>query len=165
MPLIGHCSPRLPEETVTRLLIDITNCNASNTLGCTQTPKQVVFPGSTLWQGGAASVPFGFPSFLDLDETTHTLYVPDANEGPIYILDTSTCNGSTPTCSRLILTATHGDGAVVERSHHSVFVVQALNFSDQVQVLDSSTCNSTNQRGCGAPPSQSFTVGFFSFVP
>src|SRR5438093_4558730 len=73
MPLIGHCSPRLPEETVTRLLIDITNCNASNTSGCTQTPKQVVFPGSTLWQGGAASVPFGFPSFLDLDETTHTL--------------------------------------------------------------------------------------------
>src|SRR5437764_1503455 len=138
-------------------VIDITNCNASNTSGCTQTPKQVVFPGSTLWQGGAASVPFGFPSFLDLDETTHTLYVPDANEGPIYILDTSTCNGSTPTCSSPILTAAHGDGAVVERAHHSVFVVQVLNFSERVEILDSSTCNSTNQTGCGAPPSQSFT--------
>jgi YVTN family beta-propeller protein len=146
-------------------VIDISSCNATDTSGCTQTPKQVVFPGSTLWQGGAASVPFGFPSILDLDETTHTLYVPDANEGPIYILDTSTCNGSTPTCSSPILTAAHGDGVVVERAHHSVFIVQTLNFSDQVQILDSSTCNSTNQSGCGAPPSQSFTVGFFPFVP
>jgi len=146
-------------------VIDISSCNATNTSGCTQTPKQVVFPGSTLWQGGAASVPFGFPSILDLDETTHTLYVPDANEGPIYILDTSTCNGSTPTCSSPILTAAHGDGVVVERAHHSVFIVQTLNFSQQVQILDSSTCNSTNQSGCGAPPSQSFTVGFFPFPP
>jgi DNA-binding beta-propeller fold protein YncE len=40
-------------------VIDISTCNATNTSGCTQTPKQVVFPGSTLWQGGAASVPFG----------------------------------------------------------------------------------------------------------
>ena len=80
-------------------VIDISSCNATNTSGCTQTPKQVVFPGSTLWQGGAASVPFGFPAIVDLDETTHTLYVPDANEGPIYILDTSTCIGGTPTCS------------------------------------------------------------------
>ncbi|HEX4706355.1 MAG TPA: hypothetical protein VH229_01355, partial [Candidatus Udaeobacter sp.] len=146
-------------------VIDISRCNATDTSGCTQTPKQVVFPGSTLWQGGAASVPFGFPSFLDLDETTHTLYVPDANEGPIYILDTSTCNGSTPTCSSPILTAAQGDGVVVERAHHSVFIVHTLNFSDQVQILDSSTCNSTNQSGCGAPPSQSFMAGFFPFVP
>ena len=143
-------------------VIDIGSCNATNTSGCTQTPKQVVFPGSTLFLGGA---PFGFPAILDLDETTHTLYVPDANEGPIYILDTSTCNGSTPTCSSPILTAAQGDGVVVERAHHSVFILQAINFSDQVQILDSSTCNSTNQSGCGTPPSQSFTVGFFPNVP
>jgi YVTN family beta-propeller protein len=146
-------------------VIDISSCNATNTSGCTQTPKQVVFPGSTLWLGGAASVPFGFPAILDLDEKTHTLYVPDANEGPIYILDTSTCNGSTPTCSSPIITAAQGDGVVVERAHHSVFILQAINFSDQVQVLDSSTCNSTNQSGCGTPPSQSFTVDFFPNVP
>jgi YVTN family beta-propeller protein len=146
-------------------VIDISSCNATNTSGCTQTPKQVVFPGSTLWQGGAASVPFGFPAIVDLDETTHTLYVPDANEGPIYILDTSTCNGGTPTCSSPIITAAQGDGVVVERAHHSVFILQAINFSDQVQILDSSTCNSTNQSGCGTPPSQTFTTSFFPNVP
>jgi YVTN family beta-propeller protein len=146
-------------------VIDISICNATNTSGCSQTPKQVVFPGSTLWLGGAASVPFGFPSILDLDETTHTLYVPDANEGPIYILDTSTCNGGTPTCSSPIITAAHGDGVVIERAHHSVFILQAINFSDQVQILDSSICNSTNQSGCGTPPSESFTVSFFPNVP
>jgi DNA-binding beta-propeller fold protein YncE len=146
-------------------VIDISSCNAINTSGCSQTPKQVVFPGSTLWLGGAASVPFGFPAIVDLDETTHTLYVPDANEGPIYILDTSTCNGGTPTCSSPIITAAQGDGVVVERAHHSVFILQAINFSDQIQILDSSTCNSTNQSGCGTPPSQSFTVSFFPNVP
>ena len=103
-------------------VIDISICNATNTSGCSQTPKQVVFPGSTLWLGGAASVPFGFPSILDLDETTHTLYVPDANEGPIYILDTSTCNGSTQTCSSPILTAAQGDGVVVERPPQRLYL-------------------------------------------
>jgi len=146
-------------------VIDISSCNATNTSGCSQTPKQVVFPGSTLFQGGAANVPFGNPAIVDLDETTHTLYVPDTNEGPVYILDTSTCNGSTPTCSSPILTAANGDAAVVERAHHSVFVVQVLNFSEHVEILDSSTCNSTNQSGCGTPPSQSFTTSFFPNLP
>src|SRR5207249_7696208 len=146
-------------------VIDISSCNATNTSGCTQTPKQVVFPGSTMFQGGATGVPFGLAAIVDLDETTHTLYVPDANEGPIYILDTSTCNGSTETCSSPILTAAHGDGVVVERAHHSIFIVQVLNFSDQVEILDSSTCNSTNQSGCATPPSQSYTAGFFPLAP
>ena len=146
-------------------VIDISTCNATNTSGCTQTPKQVVFPGNVNWSGGAANVPFGFPAFMDLDETTHTLYMPDANEGPVYILDTSTCNGSTPTCSSPIITSANGDGAVVERAHHSVFIVQTDIFSNQVQIMDSSTCNSLNQSGCGTAPSQSYTADFFPTVP
>ena len=146
-------------------VIDIGSCNATNTSGCGQTPKQVVFPGNTNWRGGAASIPFGLPAIMDLDETTHTLYVPDANEGPVYILNTSTCNGITPSCSSPIVTAVMGDGVVVERAHHSVYVVQAINFSNQIQILDSSTCNSTNQTGCSTPPSQSFTAGFFPNLP
>jgi YVTN family beta-propeller protein len=146
-------------------VIDLTTCNATNTSGCSQTPKQVVFPGSTMFSGGAANVPFGFPAFMDLDETTHTLYVPDANEGPVWILDTSTCNGSTLTCSNPTVTSVNGDGVVVERAHHSVFVVQTIIFSSQVQIMDSSTCNSLNQSGCGTAPSQSYTADFFPTVP
>ena len=48
-------------------VIDISSCNATNTSGCSQTPKEVVFPGSMLWGGG--TVPFGLPAFMDLDET------------------------------------------------------------------------------------------------
>ena len=146
-------------------VVDISSCNATNTSGCGQTPKQVVFPGNNNWRGGAASVPFGFPAIMDLDETTHTLYVPDANEGPVYILDTSTCNGSTASCSSPIVTGVNGDGVVVEHAHHSVFVVQAISFNNQIQIFDSSSCNSTNSTGCSAPPSQSFTAGFFPNVP
>src|SRR5205085_6736109 len=145
-------------------IIDIGSCNATNTSGCGQPPKQVVFPGNTNWRGGAATIPRGLSAIMDLDETTHTLYIPDANEGPVYILDTSTCNGSTPSCSSPIVTAVMGDGVVVERAHHSVFVVQAINFSNQIQIFDSSTCDSTNQTGCSTPP-QSFTAGFFPNVP
>src|SRR6266581_916395 len=109
MPLIGHCSPRLPEETVTRLqLLILAAVTQLTRQVAPKPPSKLSFPAALLWQGGAASVPFGFPAIVDLDETTHTLYVPDANEGPIYILDTSTCNGSTPTCSSPIVTATNG---------------------------------------------------------
>lgn len=146
-------------------VIDIGTCNATNTSGCGQTPKQVVFPGNTNWLGGAANVPFGFPAMMDIDETTHTLYVPDTNEGPVYLLNTATCNGSTPSCSSPIITAVMGDGVVVEHAHHSVFVVQEINFSDQIQIFDSSTCNSINQTGCSTPPSQSFTAAFFPNLP
>jgi len=141
-------------------VIDLRTCNAQNTSGCSQAPKQVVFPGNTMFSFDA-----GFPSFMDLDETTHTLYVPDANEGPVYILDTATCNGSTPTCSSPIITSVDGDGVVVERAHHSVFVVQTIIFSNQVQIMDSSTCNSINQSGCGTAPSQSYTADFTPIVP
>jgi len=51
-------------------VIDIGSCNATNTSGCGQTPKQVVFPGNTNWSGGVANVPFGFPAIMELDETT-----------------------------------------------------------------------------------------------
>jgi YVTN family beta-propeller protein len=145
-------------------VIDIGSCNATNTSGCGLTPKQVVFPGNTNWRGGAARIPRSLSAIMDLDETTHTLYVPDANEGPVYLLDTATCNGSTPGCSSPILTAVKGDGVVVERAHHSVFVVQAINFNNHIQIFDSSTCNSTNQTGCSTPP-QSFTASFFPNVP
>jgi YVTN family beta-propeller protein len=146
-------------------VIDISSCNATNTSGCTQIPKQVVFPGSTMFQGGAAGVPFGLAAIVDLDQTTHTLYVPDVNDGPVYILDTSTCNGGTPGCSSPVITAAQGDGVVVERAHHSVFVVHAVDGTDQIQILDSSTCNSTNQSQCGTPPTNSFTIDFFPTAP
>jgi YVTN family beta-propeller protein len=141
-------------------VIDLRTCNAQSTSGCSQTPKQVVFPGNTMF-----SFDFAFPSFMDLDETTHTLYVPDANEGPIYVLNTATCNGSTPTCSSPIITSVDGDGVVVERAHHSVFVVQTILASSQVQIMDGSTCNSINQSGCGTAPSQSYTADFAPTVP
>jgi DNA-binding beta-propeller fold protein YncE len=146
-------------------VIDTTSCNAGNTSGCGQTPKQVVFPGTTMFQGGAAGVPFGLAAIIDLDATTQTLYVPDVNEGPVYILDTSTCNGSTPSCSSPVITAAHGDGIVVEHSYHSVYVVHAIDGTNLVQILDGSTCNSTNQSQCGTPPTRSFATNFDPIVP
>ena len=41
-------------------VIDISSCNATNTSGCTQTPKQVVFPGSTVVAGWRCQCPLWF---------------------------------------------------------------------------------------------------------
>jgi YVTN family beta-propeller protein len=146
-------------------VVDISSCNAGNTSGCSQTPKQVVFPGSTFYLGGAANVPFGLGTIVDLDDSTHTLYVPDINEGPVYILDTSTCNGSTPGCTNPVITAAQGDGVVIDQSEHSVYVFHSIDGTNQVQILDSSTCNSINQSQCGTPPTSGFTTNADPFVP
>jgi len=119
-------------------------CNALNTSGCGQTPATVTVPG-----GAAAGVA--------LDRATHTLYVGDANEGPVSIVDAATCNATdTSGCGNTPLqAATRGDGIAVDDANHSVYVTD---FSDQlVGVFDAATCNAVDTSGCGQAPT-SFSV-------
>jgi YVTN family beta-propeller protein len=114
-------------------------CNALNTSGCGQTPATVTVPG-----GAAAGVA--------LDRATHTLYVGDANEGPVSIVDAATCNATdTSGCGNTPLqAATRGDGIAVDDANHSVYVTD---FSDQlVRVFDAATCNAVDTSGCGQAP-------------
>jgi YVTN family beta-propeller protein len=118
-------------------------CNAKNISGCGQTPATVMVPGATFNNAS------GNASNLALDTATDTLYIADANDGPVSILNTATCNGTnTPGCSQTPLTtATNGDSLTIDHTNHSVY---ATDFVDgTLSVLNGATCNAGDTSSCG----------------
>jgi len=113
-------------------------CNATNTSGCGQTPASVTVAGT--------------PLGLALDTATHTLYVGDANDGPVSIIDTATCNATnTSGCGQTpVQTASGGDAIAIDYVNHGVYV---MDFNDNVvRVFNGATCNAGNTSGCAQPP-------------
>jgi DNA-binding beta-propeller fold protein YncE len=128
-------------------------CNAKNISGCGQTPAIVMVPGSTFNNA------LGNASNLALDTATDTLYIGDANDGPVSILNTATCNGTnTSGCSHTpMTTATNGDGVGIDHTNHSVYVTDAV---DQLMsVFNGATCNATSQSNCSTAATFSFSGG------
>jgi YVTN family beta-propeller protein len=117
-------------------IFDASTCNATDTSGCSQTPTTLpdVLGGGTL------------------DAAHHTLYLGNANDGPVSFIDAASCNatdtsgcGDTP-----VQTATDGDSIAIDQANHSVYV---SDFNDQLlRVFDGATCNATDSSGCGQTP-------------
>ena len=123
-------------------VVNANTCNARNTSGCGQTPAVVTVPGATFNDDSEQA------SNIVLDIASHTLYIGDANEGPVSFLDTATCNGTnTSGCSQAPTTAaTNGDSLMIDHTNHSVYVT---NFIDAtLSVFDSANCNVGNTSGC-----------------
>ena len=94
----------------------------------------------------------GTPLGLALDTATHTLYVGDANDGPVSIIDTATCNATnTSGCGQTpVQTASGGDAIAIDYVNHGVYV---MDFNDNVvRVFNGATCNAGNTSGCAQPP-------------
>jgi DNA-binding beta-propeller fold protein YncE len=141
-------------------------CNARNTSGCTQVPAIVTIPSNTfLFCNG--NVPLSCaPALPALDTVTHSLYIPDANDGPIYVLNTTTCNGThTANCNQsLTPVATMGDSVTVDPSNHHTYVSAGINDS-VVSIFDGNSCNATNLTNCNQPPAVSFPISPFPVGP
>lgn len=136
-------------------VVNANTCNTRDTSGCDQTPTLVTVPGVTF------NDDFGQASNIVLDAATHTLYIGDANVGPVSFLDTATCNGTnTSGCSQTPTTmATNGDSLTIDHTNHSVYVT---NFIDAtLSVFDSANCNAGNTSGCGqtAGPFPNYITG------
>ena len=112
-------------------------CNATNTAGCGQTPASVTVAGT--------------PAGLALDTATHTLYVGDANVGPVSIIDTATCNATnTSGCGQMpVQTASGGDTIAIDYVNHGVYVADFID--NVVRVFNGATCNAGNTSGCAQP--------------
>jgi DNA-binding beta-propeller fold protein YncE len=130
-------------------------CNARNTSGCGQTPAATVTVPGVLFnqETGAFSI-------LGLDASNHTLYAGDANEGPISMVNTATCNAmNTSGCNQTPTTMANGDATAIDYSNHSVYVTNA---NDQtVSVFNGATCNATTQSDCTQFSVAPLPAGFF----
>ena len=114
-------------------------CNARDASGCGQRPAAIVtVPGVFFNQETAAIAP------LTLDPPNHTLYAPDANDGPVVMVNTATCNAlDTSGCSQVPSTMANGDTVGIDYSNQSVYVTNEIDLT--VTVLNGATCNATTQ--------------------
>src|SRR5262249_33923461 len=96
--------------------------------------------------------------------STHTLYVGNADDGPISMIDTATCNAlQTSGCNQAPSVMVNGDGMTIDPSNHSVYVNDA---NDQiVTVLNGLTCNVSTQSDCSATSVAPFPSNAFPLLP
>ncbi|MGO9793041.1 MAG: YncE family protein, partial [Solirubrobacteraceae bacterium] len=121
-------------------------CNAETSAGCGQTP---------------AMVPVGMlPVAIFDDPANNTVYIPNAIEDDLSMLDSATCNAidlaACPTTPPPTVTVAGNPAAgAVDPSNHTVYVTVCgdADFgcsagTNGVSVFDASTCNATVQSGC-----------------
>jgi YVTN family beta-propeller protein len=130
------------QENNTVTVLDTRTCNASNTSGCGQAPAAVVtMPGSLVNNDN------GNLSAMTLDSATHTLYVGDAHDGPVSMINAATCNATnTSGCSQTPITKANGDNITLDPQTHTLYVTDYSN--GMVSVVGNTNCNSTDQSGC-----------------
>jgi DNA-binding beta-propeller fold protein YncE len=123
-------------------------CNGHNTVGCGQTPVTVP----------VGSTPIG----IFADPANHTVYIPNAGQTDVSMLDSATCKASHLAACPTTPPPTVDVGASpndvdVDQGTHTVYVttIGALN---GWSVFDANTCNATVQSGCGS-------IGFLSGDP
>ena len=114
-------------------------CNGQNASGCGQTP---------------ATVPVGStPIGIFADPANHTVYVPNAGETDVSMLNSATCNasdlGACPTTPPPTVDVGGSPNDVdVDEATHTAYVT-TFGASNGWSVFDANTCNAAVQSGCG----------------
>ena len=95
-----------------------------------------------------------FPQAVTVDQTTNTVYVANANDNTVSVIDGATCNATvTSGCGQTPPTVPVGtgpDGVAVDQATNTVYV--ANGGANTVSVINGATCNATVTSGCGQTP-------------
>jgi DNA-binding beta-propeller fold protein YncE len=136
-----------PSGANTVSMINTTQCNASHSSRCSQTP-----PTMTV---GA------FPQAVAVDRITHTVYVADSgsgSSGSLSLFDDRACNATRQTGCGNVSTLPVPDGNPVDIAVNlltDTLYVATLTSNggpNLISVFDGATCNATNTTGCDQPP-------------
>jgi DNA-binding beta-propeller fold protein YncE len=131
------------------LVVNGKTCNAAVTSGCGTSPKTITV-GAT-------------PEGVAVDEKTDTVYVANADDGTVSVINGATCNADTTSgCSQTPPTVTVGAQPVVPAVDEATNTIYVPNSNPDgagsVSVINGSTCNATVTSGCGQVP-PTVTVG------
>ena len=125
------------------LVVNGKTCNAVVTRGCATSP-QTITVGAT-------------PDGVAIDEKTDTVYVANADDGTVSVINGATCNADTTTgCNQTPPTITVGTQPVVPAVDEATDTVYVPNSNPDgagtVSVINGATCNATVTSGCGQLP-------------
>ena len=130
------------DENNTITVLDTRTCNATDTSGCNQMPVATVTVPGPLFNNDT-----NIFSAMALDAITHTLYVGDAHDGLVSMINTATCNAmNTSGCSQTPTTMANGDAITLDPPTHSVYATDID--GHLISVFSNTHCNSTDQSGC-----------------
>jgi DNA-binding beta-propeller fold protein YncE len=112
------------------------------------------------WAGCApvATIPFAHPqaNLGSIDHSTETLYAADAFADTVWAIDIRHCNAHDTTgCSApapKIKVGLYPSNPTLNPATHTLYLPQGKHHSDQVGVIDASTCNAQDHSGCGQTP-------------
>jgi DNA-binding beta-propeller fold protein YncE len=126
-------------------------CNAEDRGGCGQMPAEVP----------VGVVPIG----IYADSANHTVYVPNAGDTTVSMIDTTTCNaahlGGCPTTEPPTVSLPDSpDNVDVDPTTHTVYVAEA----GGVGAFNANTCKATTQAGCGTVATLTIPSGDFPFA-
>jgi YVTN family beta-propeller protein len=136
-----------PGTPSTVSVINGTTCNGTVTSGCGQTPPTVTV--------GNASNNFGGLEGLAVDATTNTVYVVNAGDGTVSVINGAICNSTVTTgCGQTpahVNVGRQGYGYVaVDPATGLVYVSD--NLDDTISIINGNTCNGKISFGCRRTP-------------
>jgi DNA-binding beta-propeller fold protein YncE len=135
---IDHATATLYATNYARNTVSMINtarCNATVISGCAQTPPTVA-----VGRG---------PSGIAVNPATHTVYVSNATDNTVSVLDAATCNAATRSgCGKswLLYTETDPAAVTIDQVTDTLYVPNADVFNESV--FNGAICNATVTTGC-----------------
>ena len=133
-------------------VIDGATCNATNHSGC-GAPPATVYVGNR-------------PIALAINEATDTIYVANALDNTVSVINGATCNGTDHSGCGLtppsVSTGGGPDGVAVDQKTDTVYVANGND--NDVSVIDGATCNGTHHSGCGQTAPTTPTAGSGNYL-
>ncbi|MGO8958220.1 MAG: YncE family protein [Streptosporangiaceae bacterium] len=131
-------------------------CNATHRSGCSQTPAVLQLGQSA---GGASDL------YIALNQQTHTLHATNVDYATqtadsVYVINAAICDADdTIGCNQIPATVTVGDdprGLTVDPATDTIYVVNhaAGDYAASVSVINGTTCNATDTKGCNRTPAE-----------
>jgi YVTN family beta-propeller protein len=139
--------PNSNDNTVS--VVSLATCTSGNLSGCAR-------PSPTI---GVGTLPLG----VAVDEATDTVYVANALDGTVSVIDGATCNATDSSgCGQKPATVSvgaFGDAVAVDPVTNTVFVTNQDTRPGTVSVIDGNSCNGTHPSGCAGQPFVTVSVG------
>jgi DNA-binding beta-propeller fold protein YncE len=130
-------------------VINTATCNALDLSGCKKHAPVVRL----------GQLPLG----MAVDQATNTVYVADAVDGKLAVINGAICNASDSSgCSQkpgTVAVGAFGDAVAVDPVTNTVFVTNQAASPGTVSVIDGNSCNGAHQSGCAGQPFATVTVG------